>query len=114
MELTDYRINYKATTALLYPPDGEPKPSDAESKLLSSGRDMRLSLAAKFITEPGRGFVLDVFKQVIRGPVWDGSVASKNARDTLYSMGLIGRIEGWQYLTDDGVVLAQHMGLLRE
>ena len=48
------------------------------------------------------------------GPTEDGNVPSKSGRDDLYSLGLIDRADGWQWLTRDGIMLALGMGLDRE
>ena len=49
----------------------------------------------------------EVLWQLFRnGPTWDGDVISKTARDELYEAKFIDRLDGWQWLTRDGVELA--------
>ena len=50
---------------------------------------------------------IDVLGQLfLCGPTWDGNLVSKQGRDTLVRLGLAGRVDGWNYLTRDGVDLA--------
>jgi len=49
-----------------------------------------------------------------RGPVWDGNLPSKTARDTLLKAHLIWRCSGFQFLSDDGVKTLVGLGFLDE
>lgn len=42
----------------------------------------------------------------LHGPTYDGDVPSKTQRDELFDAGLISRSQGFQWLTDKGVVFA--------
>ncbi len=42
----------------------------------------------------------------VHGPLWDGDVPSKTARDELVRRGLAFRHNGWQSLTKEGLDLA--------
>lgn len=48
------------------------------------------------------------------GPIWDGDLVSKLARDILFENGLIDRAEGFQFLTGKGVELLVQLGYLNE
>lgn len=50
----------------------------------------------------------------IHGPTWDGDVPSKSGRDELFDLKLIGRCDGYQFLTANGVRLALANGLDRK
>ena len=53
------------------------------------------------------------FRQCVGGPVWDGDVISKDARDRLVENGLLSRAHGYNILTADGVMLAIGLRMLR-
>lgn len=40
------------------------------------------------------------------GPVWDGNIISKAGRDQLIRMRFADRVDGWAFLTREGVQLA--------
>lgn len=44
------------------------------------------------------------------GPICDGFLASKSGRDELVNAGLAQRGQGWQWLTEDGVMAAVEFG----
>ena len=49
---------------------------------------------------------IEVAWQLFRnGPTWDGNIISKAARDELHKLGYIDRLDGWQWLTREGVTL---------
>lgn len=39
----------------------------------------------------------------VSGPTWDGNICSKQGRSDLYQAGLCDRLEGFTFLTRDGV-----------
>lgn len=49
----------------------------------------------------------------LRTATWDGNVASKTARDTLNSRGLIVRFNGWQIVSKEGLAVLETLGKLR-
>ena len=49
-----------------------------------------------------------------RMTVWDGNVASKSARDSLYAKGLITRWNGWQVLTQEGMAVLSTLGEMED
>ena len=46
--------------------------------------------------------------------VWDGYVISKYARDILVQMGLAERLNGWQFITRQGMAVLDTYGLLKD
>src|SRR5688572_10120614 len=59
------------------------------------------------VTVPLSGAAIEVLHCLfIHGPTWDGDVPSKSGRDELFDLKLIGRCEGYQFLTLPGVRLA--------
>lgn len=59
------------------------------------------------VTVPLSGAAIEVLGQLfIMGPTYDGDVASKSGRDELYGLKLIGRCEGYQFLTATGIRMA--------
>lgn len=40
------------------------------------------------------------------GPTWDGNIVSKSGRSEIVSVGLAKHLNGWSYLTDEGVDVA--------
>jgi hypothetical protein len=42
----------------------------------------------------------------VSGPTWDGNLVTKNGRNELINRGLAIRVEGWQQLTEAGLVMA--------
>ena len=49
----------------------------------------------------------EVLWQLFRnGPTWDGNIISKPDRDELFKLGLAERVDGWSYLTRDGIEAA--------
>lgn len=48
------------------------------------------------------------------GPIWDGNLISKSARDSLVDDGLLTRTKGFQFLTEKGVATLVELGLLHE
>ena len=55
---------------------------------------------------------LEEFKQICAGPVWDGDLLSKDARDALVNMGYIARASGWNILAEAGVAVAVVFGFI--
>ena len=60
-----------------------------------------------------------VAREVLRclffhGPTWDGNVPSKSGRDELVSLGLADRMDGWQWLTREGIDFSLTVMLLGE
>ena len=48
------------------------------------------------------------------GPTWDGDVPSKSGRDELVALGLVDRMDGWQWLTREGIDFSLTVMLLGE
>lgn len=48
------------------------------------------------------------------GPIWDGNLISKAARDKLVDFGLVDRAKGFQFLTVAGIELLVDLKLLNE
>jgi hypothetical protein len=48
------------------------------------------------------------------GPTFDGDVPSKSGRDQLVRLGLADRLEGYNFLTSEGVQVSLDRGLDRE
>lgn len=42
----------------------------------------------------------------VDGPTWDGNLISKSDRDELLTAGLSTKMEGWNFLTQEGVKFA--------
>lgn len=49
----------------------------------------------------------------LKQPVCDGNLISKAARDELVRDGMAGRIDGWNFLTADGVRVLRVLGFLK-
>lgn len=45
------------------------------------------------------------------GPTWDGNIVSKSGRDQLFDLKLASRVEGYSFLTADGIRLALRNGV---
>lgn len=53
------------------------------------------------------GAAVDVLGQLfVNGPTWDGNLISKSGRDELVRLEMAHRWDGWQTLTQDGLVAA--------
>lgn len=50
----------------------------------------------------------------LRMTVWDGYLISKTTRDELVTMGLAGRLNGWQFITREGMAVLYVYGLLED
>jgi hypothetical protein len=50
----------------------------------------------------------------LRQTVWDGYVISKSLRDELARMGLVARLNGWQFITREGMAVLDVYGLLKD
>ena len=50
----------------------------------------------------------------LRMTVWDGHVISKSLRDELVCMGLAARLNGWQFITREGMAVLDVYGLLHD
>lgn len=48
------------------------------------------------------------------GPIWDGNLNSKTARDTLVDRGYLDRAKGFQFLTGKGIRLLVKIKMLNE
>jgi hypothetical protein len=46
------------------------------------------------------------------GPTWDGDIVSKSGRGELFKASLASRVEGWSYLTAEGMELAVRVFLM--
>ena len=57
------------------------------------------------------GSQLEVLWQ-LRRTVWDGYVISKTTRDQLVDLGLAARLNGWQFITREGMAVLDVYGLL--
>lgn len=56
---------------------------------------------------------IDQLQQLAKGPVWDGNLISKTDRDELVRAGYASRINGWNIITDNGVIVCCNLGLLK-
>ena len=56
---------------------------------------------------------IEVLSQLAKGPVWDGNIVSKDARDRLYKANLIVRAQGWNALSESGLSNCVTLGLLK-
>jgi hypothetical protein len=50
----------------------------------------------------------------LHGPTWDGNIPSKSGRDELFDLKLAARINGWSWLTAEGMRLALSNGMDRD
>ena len=50
----------------------------------------------------------------LRMTVWDGYVISKSIRDDLVRQGLVDRLNGWQFITREGMAVLDCYGLLKD
>ena len=48
----------------------------------------------------------------LRVTMWDGHLISKTTRDELVNMGLAERLNGWQFITREGMAVLDTYGLL--
>ena len=48
----------------------------------------------------------------LRMTIWDGYVISKTARNQLIALGLAARLNGWQFITREGMAVLDVYGLL--
>jgi hypothetical protein len=55
------------------------------------------------LTGAGRDVLMQMF---LKGPVWDGNLIAKSGRSELVEAGLAKRAHGWQWLTDQGAIVA--------
>jgi hypothetical protein len=51
--------------------------------------------------------------QLMQHPVWDGDLIDKSARDHLEKAGLINRLNGWNFLSLEGIRTLLNMGYLK-
>lgn len=56
---------------------------------------------------------IDQLIQLAKGPVWDGNLIGKTARDRLVVAGLVCRWGGWNFLTKDGIKYAVNLEILK-
>lgn len=42
----------------------------------------------------------------VQGPTWDGNIVSKSGRGELYRVGYCDRVQGFAFLTKEGMMLA--------
>lgn len=62
---------------------------------------------AHFKTEVLSGAAIDVLWSLFKhGPSWDGCLPSKTGRDQLVRLGMADRMDGWNWLTRDGIISA--------
>ena len=57
---------------------------------------------------------IDQLIQLAKGPVWDGNLIGKTARDGLVKSGLVDRSGGWNFLTKKGIEYAVNLKILKE
>jgi hypothetical protein len=57
--------------------------------------------------------VVEILEQCCKGPVWDGNLVSKSARDVAYKHQWLERAHGWNFLSYEGVMLCHHVGILK-
>lgn len=50
----------------------------------------------------------------LRITVWDGYLISKTARDQLVGLNLVARLNGWQFITREGMAVLDTYGLLED
>jgi hypothetical protein len=55
------------------------------------------------IDSAAREVLWQLFKN---GPTWDGDIASKSGRGELFRRGYAARVNGWSYLTEEGMKLS--------
>lgn len=53
-------------------------------------------------------------RQLCSGPVWDGNLLDKSARDWLFNNNCVHRADGWNFLSAAGVKLASTFGMIRK
>jgi len=75
--------------------------------------------ARKFLEDLPPGFEIseiemEQFLHFRSGPIWDGNLISKSARDKLVDIGLVERCKGFQFLTHRGVELLVDLNCLNE
>ena len=56
---------------------------------------------------------IEQLKQIATGPVWDGNLISKDARDRLHKSELVTRTHGWNILSEKGCAYCVELGILR-
>jgi hypothetical protein len=56
---------------------------------------------------------IEQLTQLSKGPVWDGNLISKEARDWLHKHELIDRLDGWNFLTRTGMAHCITLGILK-
>lgn len=62
--------------------------------------------------DPMSGATKDTFWCLfLRGPTWDGNLPSKTGRDWLVAKGYAARGMGWNWLTEQGTLLAIEIGM---
>ena len=71
--------------------------------LVLAEEDARRNRAMKPLSPSAIACLHQLFKD---GPTWDGNIVSKPGRGELIAAGLSDRVDGWAFLTADGVKLA--------
>lgn len=56
---------------------------------------------------------IDQFRQIVKGPVWDGNLIGKSNRDELVKNGLVARTMGWNFLTKEGMEVAVKLKIVK-
>ena len=79
---------------------------DSENESLDECNDRRLRQMP--VLSPAE---CEVLRQCMH-PVWDGNVASKSARDSLFRKGIIVRFNGWQIVSEQGLAMLRILGYL--
>jgi hypothetical protein len=81
-----------------------------ERQRAETAAENRIAAQAKPVSQ---GLIeMDQLRQLLT-PCWDGNLLSKPARDHLHRSGLVGRVNGWNFLTDKGVEYCVTLRLLR-
>lgn len=81
---------------------------DTENETLDQARERRRAECPRLTANQ-----LESLYQ-LRMTVWDGYVISKATRDQLFDLGLIDRLNGWQFITREGMAVLDCYGLLED
>jgi len=57
---------------------------------------------------------VEQLKQLLAGPVWDGNLIDKSARDWLFNRNCIHRCNGFNFVVTEGIKLACLFNLLKK
>ena len=82
---------------------------------MNDNQDTQEQMPAYTISVALKPQEIEVMRQLFfHGPTWDGNIISKSSRDALFDLKLATRVEGWSWLTADGVRMALANRLDRE